>query len=173
MKKSILVLSILIIGYFLVTIITGGGPVGDSWQTNIAWADPQTSADDIRGADKPLYIFVTTEWCTYCKKMKGETFTDAKVQKALNNNFVSVVIDPEKKGTTSILGREMTYAEAARELGVRGYPANFFYTPQGDLIGGQPGYIGADQFASLAGYIGEGHYRKMTFTEYLAGPGAG
>ncbi len=172
MKKSVF----LIVGLFLVSIFLingfkgefGGG--GDEWQEGINWTMASITKDEIVAADKPVYLFVTTDWCTFCKKMKANTFTDPKVQKLLNELFVAIPLNPEKTGTANFTGEALPYSDLAKKLRVNGYPASFFFAPDGQLIGSQPGYVDAKSFADMAEYVGDGHYKNYSFAKFQALP---
>jgi thioredoxin-related protein len=168
MRKTIIVaVALAVIGLLAVTGFRGqSGSSGADWQDKIEWQDPSVSLSDITAGGKPVYLFVTTEWCTYCTKMKKETFTDPNVQALLNDLFVPIIVNPELDGTANFLGENMSYRDAARHLGVSGYPANFFIDPDGKVLGGRPGYIGAAEFAELAEFVGDGHYSSMSFTDF-------
>jgi thioredoxin-related protein len=172
MKKPV----IIIVALFAATILLMNGFKGTSadgggeWQDEIKWALASTTGEEIAAAGKPVYLFVTTDWCTFCKKMKSQTFSDPRVQQMLNELFVPIMVNPEQPGTAAFTGQEMAYADLARKLNVTGYPANFFFDAEGKLLGGQPGYIDANNFAELAEYIGDGHYTDKSFTEFQALP---
>lgn len=172
MKKPILaIVVVFFIGILILSGLTGSsGKAGGDWQKKIAWADPAMSKTDVAVKGKPIYLFVSTEWCSFCKKMKGETFADPKVQDMLNSLFTPLTINPEIEGTASFTGVKLTYAELAKMLGVKGYPANFFFRADGTLIGGQAGYMDPAMFADLAEYIGDSHYSKYSFSTFQSLP---
>ncbi len=168
MNKSVLT----IVGIFAVGLLmlygfkgnTGGAVTAG--EKSVTWTDPGVARDQIVSGQKPIFLFVETDWCTFCKKMKAETFADAAVQKTLNDRFVNIRINPEKEGTARFTGEELSFAALAEKLGVNGYPASFFFTPDGKLLGGQPGYIEPSLFADLTEYIGGGFYAKYKFPEF-------
>jgi thioredoxin-related protein len=171
MRKPVIIIVVLFIAsLLLINGFKGESPSGGDWNAAINWTDAAITNDDIKSSGKPVYLFVSTEWCTYCKKMKGGTFSDAKVQKLLNELFVSITINPETPGTANFTGEELTFAELAQKLRVTGYPASFFFDEQGQLIGGQPGYIKADAFAELAEFVGDGHYKQRSYSEFQSLP---
>lgn len=172
MKKSVfLMVGLFLVSIFLINGFRGefaGG--GDEWQDGINWTTASITKDEIAATGKPVYLFVTTDWCTFCKKMKASTFTDPKVQKLLNELFVAIPLNPEKPGTANFTGEALTYSDLARKLKVGGYPASFFFAPDGQLIGSQPGYIEAEMFADIAEYIGDGYYKDYSFPKFQALP---
>jgi thioredoxin-related protein len=172
MRKPIFVIiAVVAVGILILSGFMGSsGKAGSDWQKKIAWADPAMTKADIAAKGKPIYLFISTEWCTFCKKMKGETFADAKVQNLLNTLFTPLTINPETEGTVNFTGEQLTYAELANKLGVKGYPANFFFRADGTLIGGQSGYMDPATFADLSEYIGDGHYTKYSFSTFQGLP---
>jgi thioredoxin-related protein len=172
MKKSILVvLAVIIVGFLVVNGFRGSsGAAAGEWQKGIHWQNPDITKADIAKAGKPVYVFFHTEWCTFCKKMKSSTFADAKIQKLLNDKFIALEINPETAGTANFLGEKMSFADVASKLGVRGFPASYFFGPDGSLLGGQPGFIDAATFGDIAEYIGDGYYKNYSFDEYKALP---
>ena len=172
MKKPILVvLALIIAGFLVVNGFRGGsGAVAGEWHKSISWQDPAITRAAIAEAGKPVYLFIHTEWCTFCNKMKTGTFADPKVQNLLNDKFIALEINPETSGTTNFLGEKLSYADAATRLGVRGYPASFFFAPDGSFLGGQAGYIDAGTFGDIAEYIGGGYYQKYSYNEFKSLP---
>lgn len=146
---------------------TGSATAGEK---SIVWADPGIAKEAVASGGKPVFLFVETDWCTFCKKMKVETFADADVQKQLNDRFVNIHINPEKAGVVRFTGEELTFSGLAEKLRVTGYPATFFFTADGQLLGGQPGYIDPATFADLTSYIGGGYYTKYKFPEFQSLP---
>jgi thioredoxin-related protein len=161
---AIFIASVLIISAFK----SGPSPTGEGWQTAINWSEPSVTGVEIIADGKPVYLFVSTEWCTFCRKMKGETFTDIRVQENLNKYFTNIHMNPETEGIARFTGKDHKFSELSRLLGVTGFPANFFFNEKGELIGGQPGYLSADQFADLTHYIGGGYYKNYKFSEFMS-----
>ncbi len=51
---------------------------------------------------RPVVVFLHTNWCKYCFAMKKNTFTNTKVINLLNNNFYFISFNAESK-------KEITY----------------------------------------------------------------
>lgn len=51
------------------------------------------SYDDARalGSDKPIFVFAKMRFCSTCKKMEEEAFTDDALVRLLNENFTPVM----------------------------------------------------------------------------------
>ena len=118
-------------------------------------------------SNQPIYVFVKTKACGWCRKMEQETFTDPEVRQALSN-LVPVVLEGDSKRTVSYKGRSYSEAQLVREvLGVRGFPTSVFMEPNGDIIGGLPGYLQPEQMVVITNYVGEGHYKNRSFEDYM------
>jgi thioredoxin-related protein len=170
-KKVMATMTVIVFGIIAIYGFNGqSGGANDEWLEKITWTDAGISRQDFEATGKPLFLFVSTEWCTFCKKIKASTFTDNRVQKLLNELFIAMIINPEQEGMTHFTGEGISYQDLAVKLGVTGYPTSFFFTPTGDIIGGQPGYIDKDQFAQLAEYVGDGHYIDHSFAEFQSLP---
>jgi thioredoxin-related protein len=171
MKKSaIIAVALLGAAILLINGFKGSSAQGGDWQKGIQWKLAATPSSDIASSGKPVYLFVSTDWCTFCKRMKAQTFGDEKVQKLLNELFVPIAINPEKPGMSNFTGEELSYADLAQKLNVTGYPASFFFDSDGKLLGGQPGFIDPQTFVDLAEYIGDGHYKNLSFAKFQALP---
>jgi len=47
--------------------------------------------------ERPAMVFVSSSWCTYCKKMKQTIFKDKEVINLLNNKYYLVFIEADAK----------------------------------------------------------------------------
>ncbi|MFP4521605.1 MAG: thioredoxin family protein [Fibrobacterota bacterium] len=112
---------------------------------------PFNEAVGIAGADgKLILVKIYTDWCMWCGKMDNYTYSDSKVKKELEDNFVVVSVNPEKSDQhISIQGQRYTPNAYARHIGVRGAPATAFHRPDGKFIRLVNGYKGPDEFLKL------------------------
>ena len=46
---------------------------------------------------KPIFVFIHTSWCKYCKMMENSTFKNPEVVQLLNEHFYFVSLDAEQK----------------------------------------------------------------------------
>lgn len=85
--------------------------------------------DQARWKGKPMLLFFTAEWCSYCHQMADEAFVDSQVV-GLADSFVCVLIDADAE------------PDVCRQFGVRGYPTIQFTSaggvPLNRLVGKQP-----------------------------------
>jgi thioredoxin-related protein len=120
---------------------------------------------------KKVLVDVYTDWCSWCKKMDADTYSDKKVSEYLNKNFVIIKLNAEGDGTITYSGEKISPAQFAQGMGVSGYPATLFLKSDGQPITLLPGYSEADMFIHVLTFIGENHYEKKKFQDYLAEKG--
>ncbi len=73
-------------------------------------------------ANKPILMFISNPWCSWCRMMDEETLKDSRVVEFINANFIAVKVDSEKN--PAVAYRYLT-----------GYfPTLAFLTAQGDTF---------------------------------------
>lgn len=122
---------------------------------DISWND-YTPGMALAGKEgKSIFLYFHAAWCGYCTKLKKETFTDDRVKAYLNDNFVSIGVDTDKR------------EKLARQWGVRGLPTLWFLEADGTKINNLPGFVDADQLIAILQYIHTQSYKTMNFQEYV------
>jgi S1-C subfamily serine protease len=97
-----------------------------------SWAEIIKKA---KAENKYIFVFPYAEWCSPCKWMTKNVFTDAKVAENFNSKFVNYKFDMEK-------GEGPKFAKA---YAVTAYPTLLFINPNGELAHKVLGAISADQ----------------------------
>jgi len=118
--------------------------------------------------NRKLLIDVYTDWCSWCKKMDKEVYTDPRVQEVLQARFVPVKLDAESSRELTLNNRTLSESRLAQEMGVTGYPTTVFFDSNVQFITKVAGYVESAQFARILRFIGEDHYRSKTFEEFLS-----
>lgn len=121
----------------------------------IAWNGYQDGRERMKTESKKGFLHFYTTWCTYCKVMNKNTFTDANVIQYLNENFVPVFINAE--ADTAV----------ARTYGANKFPFTVFLEEGGGVIGNRPGYIKPDMLLDMLTYIHTDDYKSITFSAFL------
>ena len=127
MKRILLVLTLLL---FATSAQAASGIQWHSYEDGLARA---------KASNKPIYLFVHADFCSWCKKMKGETFTDKDVVSRLNENFIAIEIDAQNPKTR----------ELVRTLRVGPIPDNRFLHPDGSERYKRVGFIEAGVFTKV------------------------
>lgn len=135
------------------------------------WKKFDEGLSQAKKSGKKILVDVYTDWCSWCKKMDANTYADKKVMEYLNKNFVVIKLNAEANETITYSGQKISPAEFSQGMGVSGYPATLFLQSDGQPITLLPGYAEADMFIHVLSFIGENHYEKKKFAEYLAEKG--
>ncbi len=69
--------------------------------------------------ERPLAVFIHTDWCRYCKNMEHTTFQKKEVVDLLNQDFYFISLNAEKEERTiNFRGYPFKYRPNGRDLGV-------------------------------------------------------
>ncbi|MFT6178761.1 MAG: thioredoxin-related protein [Akkermansiaceae bacterium] len=98
---------------------------------------------------KPLLVkFTGSDWCPPCIKLQKEVFSKSSFKKAVEKDFVVVVLDyPRKKK----LPKDQTAAnkKVAKKYGLKSYPTVMLMDSKGKVFKSMSGYNGAGAKAYL------------------------
>jgi uncharacterized protein len=83
--------------------------------------------------DKPVLLSIGAVWCHWCHVMDKECYSDPKIIDIINNDFIPVRVDNDKR------------PDINERYNLGGWPTTAFLTPSGDFIAGGT-YIPPDQF---------------------------
>lgn len=76
--------------------------------SEVRWIKMSEGFNNIESQKKPALMFFYTDWCIYCKKMDSEIFSDPEISQYMNENFISMRINPEKDNDTiEIMGKKL------------------------------------------------------------------
>ena len=76
---------------------------------------------------KIIMVYFYNEDCSWCKRLEETTFVDNRIIKALRKDFLSVKINPKKKGKVKIRNIEYSYKDLAMKAKINNYPAYAFF----------------------------------------------
>lgn len=121
-------------------------------------------------------VYVYTNWCTLCKKLEQEAFTDSLTQKLIQDNFILVGLDAESRSDLQFNDKEysyvrkgnMGYHELAADLldGRLAFPSLVFLDQQGRVLQVIHGYQGLEHFNLLLRYYGQDHYKRLPWGSF-------
>ena len=97
-----------------------------------------------KAEDKPIFLSIGYSTCHWCHVMERESFEDAEIAQLMNEYFVCIKIDRERRPDI-----DEFYMTAVHVLGQRGgWPMSSFLTPDGEpFFGGT--YFPPPRFADL------------------------
>lgn len=68
-----------------------------SFRTQIAWENDYRKAVELsRQSGRPMLVRVGADWCSFCQRMKRETFTDRRVITDVSTGFIPVELDADR-----------------------------------------------------------------------------
>lgn len=144
----------------------------EATSTKFVWRSFDEGLRFASESNQPVYVFIKSKRCPWCQKMEKETLTDPEVKQSLSN-LVPVVLQGDSRRVVTYKGRSYSEAQLVREVfRVRGFPTSIFMEPNGDIIGGLPGYLQPKQMVVITNYVGEGHYRNRSFEDYMKEAGS-
>lgn len=157
MKKTLLIIAALLLGGLL--------PAQVQWHTI-------EEASTAKIGSKMYFVDFYTNWCTYCKKMDRETFSDPTVAKILNRYFYPVKFNAEGTNTFTWNGHTYHPGKGGRNnahefaRGVQGYPTFVLYRSDGTPLQSIPGYSSPSEFIVILWYFASGDCDKYPFDRY-------
>ena len=86
----------------------------------------ETAFKRARDEKKLIFLSIGYTSCHWCHRMARDTFSDARVIKVLNENFIMILIDREERPDLDDYFMDIMEGMA----GHSGWPANFVLTPE-------------------------------------------
>lgn len=106
----------------------------------IKWIDTISSNDGlINNSRKYTLVFFTGKWCSPCRIMKREVFSDQEVENVINTNFRPVNIDVDNPKTKNIV----------EKYKVKVTPTTLILDPEGKVIDYAIGKVEKDKFLKM------------------------
>jgi len=125
--------TIVLLFFVSTTLVSAGGLITFNDTTTGSWNDMKSLAAREK---KLIFVDAYTDWCSWCKVMDKETFTDPAVAEVMNRNFVNVRYEMET-------GFGMRMAAKYR---VSGFPTFLVFTAEGALVYRIIGYLKPKEF---------------------------
>jgi thiol:disulfide interchange protein DsbD len=122
-RKTVGVLALSAGLYGLFSSLTYAEPL--AWDADLAAAEERAAAQD-----RPLVVDFTARWCSVCKEIERNVFTDPRVREAFGNSVLARVdlstdVDRAEGGSFAIWGQSFT---------LQGLPRILLFDPEGRLI---------------------------------------
>lgn len=109
-------------------------------ESSIEWLPwNKDTFDKAKKADRPVLLAISASWCHWCHVMDETTYTDERVTRIINNRFVPIKIDNDRR------------PDLNRRYNMGGWPTVAVLTPKGELITGTT----YEPPESLAGLLAE------------------
>jgi len=135
-------------------------------KSKLQWYSFEKGLAEAKKTNKKVLVDVYTNWCSWCKRMDAETYSNSGVATYLKEKYVVVKLNAESAVKQTYQGKQFTEQELASQFGVTGYPTTLFFTSDGVAITAVPGYAPADDFKTVLSFIAEDHYLNTKFEDY-------
>ncbi len=139
---------------------------GDKKQ-ELDWQTLQKGLDLSKKQKKPLYVFIYSSHCGWCKKFKQNTLSNDGIINTLSEKFVIAKLNTSSNTKQEFDGKKSSERQIASMFGIRGVPTSVFMDAEGKVITKLPGYSPPETFASILRYIGGGWYSDMSYQEFI------
>jgi uncharacterized protein YyaL (SSP411 family) len=108
----------------------------------ITWYEwGEDSFDLARALDLPVMLYITAPWCEPCHLMEETTLADPKVVQAINDGFIPVLVDADKR------------PDVDSRYNKGGWPTTAFLNAEGEVLESQ-NYLTTDQMLATLTRIG-------------------
>ncbi len=144
-------------------------------KSTVKWYSIQEAEKLSKSDPRPLFVDTYTDWCSWCKKLDQDTFSNPVIAEILNTKFYPVKFDAEGKEAVTFQGMNFINdgkAGKAHQLAVamlRGqlsYPNIVFFNDKNQLLTNLPGYKTPKEMEILLRYFADKAYDKETLQEY-------
>jgi len=140
----------MLITFLALTALCGVSVAADE----LTWRSHAEAMPEAAKQDKPVIIHFTADWCSWCTKMKKETYTDPAVAKLMRDEFITAVVDTDHNRLLSFL------------YGVQSLPTIWIVGSDGKGIAKISGYKDARAFRKHLDWVASEAYLDQSFEQY-------
>lgn len=103
-----------------------------AYSQGVNWISFADLSDSLQVERKPVLVFITADWCPYCKLQDRRTFSKPKVQADLKD-FYCIRLDAEESERITFLNRHYDFQPTGYRTGTHAL-AKFLGTVDGQLV---------------------------------------
>jgi thioredoxin-related protein len=161
-------------GLFIFVLLISGLIVS-AQKTTVKWYSIEEAEKLARTNPRPMIIDTYTDWCSWCKKLDQDTFSNSVIAEILNTKYYPVKFDAEGKYPVTFQGKSFINdgkSGAAHQLAIAllggklSYPNMVFINDQLQLLTNVPGYREPKEMEVLLSFFAEKAYEKQNFQDY-------
>ena len=131
------------------------------------WYDMKTAQRLAKGNQKKVLVFIYTPENPECHQMNTDVYSRDDVTSIINTFYYPVRIRLNSDEEITFNGRTVTEQALADTFYVASTPSYLFIDFQGELITQQSGVIDIPNFKKLLSFVGQDHYKKLEFDQYV------
>lgn len=151
----------------------------------VKWVTMNEALEMQKNTPKKIMVKFYADWCTMCKRMDKQTFSNPEIIKYINENYYAVKFNAEGNEPVSFRGisftnpdfdpkRKPTYGggpqhQFVKHFGVRGYPTTVFLDENQSLLTGLIGYFQPRDMEAYLALFATNDFKKIkTQQEWLS-----
>jgi thioredoxin-related protein len=132
----------------------------------VKWRSFDAGLAEAKKTHKKILLDVYTDWCKWCTKLDKEVYTNDKVSKYLAKAYIPVKLNGEGSTKVTYKSQSTTEMGLTQAFGIQSYPTIIFLDSEGEPINSLGGFIDADRFLPIITYIGDDHYKSISWQDY-------
>lgn len=134
---------------WLILTILAGIVLPASAQTTAKWQSWTDAWSEAAASDLPALVYVRAAWCSPCRKLERETFSDPAVELRLRR-FAQARLTIDDFDSVQRLGAyRLSEAAWAARIGAESTPALIVLAPGGAILARHSGYVPARGLVSI------------------------
>lgn len=137
-----IILAQIILAFLMMSACTGSRK-GEKKEIGIDFQKSETLSailDLAKEKEKLVFVDFHADWCTMCRAMEAEVFTDPALAKYINENFINYKVNSEKGS-----GPNLVFLYKIRAL-----PSLLFLDTRGRVLFSTEGYMSAHTLLDMA-----------------------
>lgn len=107
---------------------------------------------------KPIFAYLETDWCTYCRQMEATTLQDEQLIKEMGGNYIWLKLNAESDEAGVMLRDRFK---------VSSYPGMLILTSQGEEVDRLSGYLSSQEFRQKVESLAHGPMAVKRLKERL------
>ncbi len=169
-------MSRIFIGLFCIAGLILTAFIKPAKESQVKWLTFEEAVEKSKTEKRKIFIDVYTDWCGWCKVMDKNTFSEPKVAKILNEHFYPVKFNAEQREDVIFAGNTFKFIDNGRngyhQLAASllnnqlSYPTVVFLDDEFRMIQPLPGYQKPEEFHKIIQFIGEDHYKNVTWKDW-------
>ncbi|MBE0674577.1 MAG: DUF255 domain-containing protein [Bacteroidales bacterium] len=143
----------------------------------VKWYTIEEAEKLAKTSPRPIFVDTYTDWCSWCKKLDADTFSNPVIAEILNTSFYPVKFNAEGKDPVTFKGMKFindgkngrTHQLAISLLqGKLGYPSVVFLNEKIELLTVVPGYRNAKDFEPMLSFFATKAYETTKYDDFVA-----
>jgi len=140
----------------------------------LQWISLGEASSKMKGEKRMVLIDLYTDWCSWCKVMDKNTYTNKELIKYVNEKFYAVKLNAETRETLSWYGKDFGYDDHYKvntyalylTRGQLAFPTTVIIPSDGSAPQAIPGYLKAPEMELILKYFGENRYGNQPFQDF-------